>query len=199
MVVYQRRFIQKNPFLFAEYMPQLIQTPIMLTVPYKPTGRRLYDEIWTYARNMLVKTAESHNFNNRWWEDPNWEENLDERHGISKQYKPFIVKTVNHTGLNCSRCPVSAKCAGCIIHPTHHSASDRGEDPYIQNMPLNVYLAIDWNTTELETFYNMQASEVVEHSSVKKYALDENAAQALEVSLDSCLESYVKSEVLEKH
>lgn len=34
-------------------MPQLISMPFILKVPAYPSGRRLYDEVWTIASNLV--------------------------------------------------------------------------------------------------------------------------------------------------
>jgi hypothetical protein len=45
-------------------------------MPLKPTGKRVYDEVWAIASNILKKDSIYHDKRNRWWEQKNWEEKL---------------------------------------------------------------------------------------------------------------------------
>ena len=43
--------------MFAKYQPQLLTSPIVLLLPRKPTGRRIYEEVWSLAHNILAKDS----------------------------------------------------------------------------------------------------------------------------------------------
>ena len=46
-VAYHRRFIKKENGLFSENQPQLIGNPVIIYMPAIPTGRRIYEEVWS--------------------------------------------------------------------------------------------------------------------------------------------------------
>jgi hypothetical protein len=54
----------------------LIANPIIFLIPLRPTGRRVYEEVWALASKILKKTSIYHDKRNRWWEFQNWEEKL---------------------------------------------------------------------------------------------------------------------------
>ena len=71
-VAYHRRFIKKTDSIFQNYQPQLLTSPIVLLLPRKPTGRRIYEEVWALAHNILKKDSKFLNPANQWWNDKNW-------------------------------------------------------------------------------------------------------------------------------
>lgn len=56
-VAYHRRFVQKEHSIFAKFQPQLLTSPLLLLMPRKPTGRRIYEEVWSLAHNILKKDS----------------------------------------------------------------------------------------------------------------------------------------------
>lgn len=76
-VAYHRRFVKKTRSFFCPYQPQLISSPLIFLVPLKPTGRRIYEEVWAIASNILKKNSIYHDKRNRWWEHANWEDKLN--------------------------------------------------------------------------------------------------------------------------
>jgi len=48
-IAYHRRFVKRTYYFFSPYQPQLIGIPIILLLPRKPSGRRVYSEIWAVA------------------------------------------------------------------------------------------------------------------------------------------------------
>ena len=47
--VYHRRFIKKTYYFFTPFQPQLFSSPIIFQMPLKPTGKRVYEEVWAVA------------------------------------------------------------------------------------------------------------------------------------------------------
>ncbi len=77
----------------------------------QPSGRRLYDEVWTVASNMIKHNSKYQQPNCRWWERKDWQMNIDK----PIIFKPFVLKVVSRNGQQCSRCHWSEGCAGCVI------------------------------------------------------------------------------------
>lgn len=98
VICYHRRFVGKVINVLSSYMPQLLSMPFLLQVPKHPSGRRLYDEVWTLASSMLKHTTKMNKPTHRWWERKDWEDNINQQN----VFKPFILKTVKMNGLNCS-------------------------------------------------------------------------------------------------
>lgn len=67
-VVYHRRFVKKQHAIFSQYQPQIISSPIIIMMPLKPSGRRVYEEVWAMAAHILKKSSIYHDKRNRWWE-----------------------------------------------------------------------------------------------------------------------------------
>jgi len=65
---YNRRFLKKAYYFFNQYQPQLIASPFIFILPAKPTGRRIYEEVWAVAQNILKKSSIYHHKKNLWWE-----------------------------------------------------------------------------------------------------------------------------------
>lgn len=55
-VAYHRRFVEKQGF-FASHQPQFISSPIVSLLPLCPTGRRIYEEVWSLAQVILKKNS----------------------------------------------------------------------------------------------------------------------------------------------
>ena len=72
---------------------------MILLLPIKPTGRRVYEEIWSVASVLLKKSSIYHNKKNRWWEQKGWEDKIAKDNDT---YKPFVLKTVERSGFSCS-------------------------------------------------------------------------------------------------
>lgn len=101
VVCYHRRFVKKEEIMFQEYAPQLISTPVILSIPRKPCGRRLYDEVWAIASNLLKQGCKFHRPSLRWWERKDWKSYIKKGDGI---FKPFVLKSVDRQGYACSKC-----------------------------------------------------------------------------------------------
>jgi hypothetical protein len=155
VVCYHRRFIKKQEVMFQEYMPQLISTPIIICIPRKPCGRRLYDEVWAIASNLLKPNSKFQRPSMRWWERKDWKTFVKRDEGI---YKPFVLKMVDRMGYACSQCHWTDKCSGCLIEPTDAPI-------FLEDLINNSFLAIEWNSQLLMENYNQTANEVVEHAS----------------------------------
>jgi len=50
-------------------------------LPFIPTGRRLYEEVWAVACNILKKSSIYHDSKNLWWEQKNWKDLLKKKEG----------------------------------------------------------------------------------------------------------------------
>ena len=48
-IAYHRRFVKKSHAFFCSFQPQLISSPIIMSLPLKPSGRRVYEEVWAIA------------------------------------------------------------------------------------------------------------------------------------------------------
>lgn len=156
MVCYHRRFVKKDEVSFTPFAPQLIASPIVLNIPRKPSGRRLYDEVWSIASTLLRANCKFQRPSLRWWETKNWKQTVKDPNNT---FKPFILKTVDKSGYACSRCHWTEKCSGCIVEPTDSPV-------FMDNLVENSFLAIEWCNTSLTDNYNQAAHEVVEHSTV---------------------------------
>lgn len=72
VVAYHRRFLKKAYYFFNPYQPQLLSSPVIMTLPIYLSGRRLYEEVWAVACNLLKKSSIYHDNKNLWWEQRNW-------------------------------------------------------------------------------------------------------------------------------
>lgn len=72
VVCYHRRFVKKENNPFQQFQPQLIATPILLSLARKPSGRRVYDEVWAIASNFLSADSKFQKPSVRWWERRDW-------------------------------------------------------------------------------------------------------------------------------
>jgi hypothetical protein len=68
-------------------------------LPLKPSGRRVYEEVWLAASHILKKSSIYHNKQNLWWEQSNWQDLVDNKDAI---FRPFVLKTVERSGYSCS-------------------------------------------------------------------------------------------------
>jgi hypothetical protein len=128
----------------------------VLNVPRKPSGRRLYDEVWAIASNLLKLNSKFHRPSLRWWERKDWKQYIKKGDGV---FKPFVLKTVDRQGYACSKCHWTEMCSGCLIEPSDAPI-------FIEDLVNNSFLAIEWNGGILSENYNQAANEVVEHSTV---------------------------------
>ena len=184
IVCYHRRFVKRDG-RFPPVQPQIISQPFVLTLTSNPSGRRIYDEVWTFASKLVKSNSKLHRPIQRWWERKDWVKCI-EKGAICK---PFIIKTVTLNGFNCSKCHWTLRCSGCIIEPT---------DPpmFVDNLFETLALAVDWHFGTLTENYNPQVSEVIEHSSVSQE--QEDSVTALNyTNLDDCLTKFHKTELLE--
>ena len=122
-------------------------------MPSVPSGRRIYDEIWTYAHILLKPNSKFHRPTNRWWERKNWRNLLPDDKSI---FTPYVLKAVDKTGYGCALCHWIKKCNGCMISPTDAPIFE-------ENLIKKVFIAIEWNSKTLEENYNPISNEVVEH------------------------------------
>ena len=108
-------------------------------MPLQPTGKSLYDEVWAVARQQLKKTSNYiQDKGNLWWESRNLKvtlRNISQKKDV--QFKPFVLKTVDRNGYNCSQCHWKAMCSGCIVLPT---------DEVIPDFFKKIHLAIEWHS-----------------------------------------------------
>ena len=107
VVAYHRRFVQKKDPLFSNYQPQMISSPIVLQMPNSPTGRRIYEEVWSIAHRILKKNSKFLEKDQLWWNQKNWNDLLSSKKesGSSRGgLKPFVLKMVDRQGYSCSQC-----------------------------------------------------------------------------------------------
>ena len=62
-------------------------------LPFNPTGKRLYEEIWAIAHNLLHKNSKFLKKENLWWNSTTWEKDMVDKKE-NKGLKPFVLKTV---------------------------------------------------------------------------------------------------------
>jgi len=82
----------------------------------EPTGREIYDEIWTLAHGILKPDSEYLDSQNLWWNKSNWKEILEGSKQQS-QLKPFVLKYVDRGAFNCTKCNWVDMCSGCAVEP----------------------------------------------------------------------------------
>ena len=144
VVCYHRRFVPKDSkFYLSASTPQLVSIPFIIKIPTMPSGRRLYDEIWTMSSNLLKHNAKCQKSVNRWWERKDWKNHVSE----FAMFKPFILQYVQKNGLSCSKCHWFKGCAGCIIEPNDapQFIDDLGSEPTI---------VVEWHSETLVENYN---------------------------------------------
>lgn len=147
-------------------------------LPLKPTGRRVYEEIWAIASNIVKKTSGWHDKRNRWWEQKQeiWEDKFQtQKHEL---FKPFILKTVDRQGYSCSQCPWLKMCAGCPLLPT--------DEPIEDFLKKGAHLAIEWHSSLIEEDYNSQVSEVIKHATTRDKDIQEDGF----INLEDCLRKF---------
>jgi hypothetical protein len=145
VVAYHRRFIKKSHTFFCPFQPQLFSSPLIFLMPLKPTGRRVYEEVWAVASNILKKASIYHDKRNRWWEQRNWEDRFNSPVKGEEIFKPFVLKIVDRTGYTCSQCNWMKMCSGCVLKPT---------DEFIEDFFKKVHIAIEWHSSLIEEDYN---------------------------------------------
>ena len=113
-------------------------------LPKQPSGRRIYDEVWSVAHLLLRPTSKYNLPPHRWWELKNWKQFVTNNEGI---YKPFVLKTVDRSGYACSLCHWTDKCSGCILEPTDAPVFE-------ENLHQKTFIAIEWHSSLLADHYN---------------------------------------------
>jgi len=73
---------------------------------------------------------------NIWWNDDSWKDAINNEN--IKGLKPFILKSVDQSGLSCCICPWTKRCSGCIILP---DPEERVEDIF-----KKCHLAVEWHS-----------------------------------------------------
>ena len=66
-----------------------------------PSGRRIYEEIWSMAQTILNKQSKFlKSTEHLWWMKDNWEEQLK----TGRPLEPFVLKMVDRAGFTCCLC-----------------------------------------------------------------------------------------------
>lgn len=131
----------------------------MLLLPRKPTGRRIYEEVWALAHNILKKDSKFLiDQNLLWWNNSNWKE-LIGLNRKSKTLQPFVLKMVDRQGYSCAICNWVDKCSGCIIEPSVNKL--------IPDFLKICHIAIEWDSNMIEEEYNPTANEIMRHPSIE--------------------------------
>ncbi|TNV87076.1 hypothetical protein FGO68_gene9179 [Halteria grandinella] len=183
VLAYHRRFVRKQHAFFCALQPQIISSPLILLLPIKPSGRRIYDEVWAVASNILKKSSIYHDRRNRWWEQAGWEEKLANAANHKDDiFKPFILKTVDRSGYTCSQCTWMKMCSGCLLSPS---------EEHLDDFFKKLHLAIEWHSSLIEEDYNEQVNDVIQHQSTqdKQIQQEEGAIQ-----LEDCLKKFQEVE-----
>ena len=175
-VGYHRRFFKRTHSFFTPYQPQLIASPFIFNMPLKPTGRRVYEEVWALASNILKKSSIYHDKRNRWWELPNWEEKYSSSMK-DDTFKPFVLKIVDRTGYCCSQCNWMDMCSGCLLPPS---------EEFIEDFFKKMHIAVEWHSSLIEEDYDHEVSEVINHSST----LDKDIQDDGHINLEDCLKKF---------
>jgi len=184
-VAYHRRFVRKsNPF-FHEFAPQLLSSPILMVLPIKPTGRRIYEEVWSIAHKILRKDSKYLKKSNLWWNQKNWRELMMSEKGKQGNLKPFVLKTVDRQGFSCSQCNWVQKCSGCVIEPN--------EGLQIKDFLKKCHLAIEWQSQMIEEEYNPTSNEIMRHPTI--FSFEDDPDEQI-ISLENCLKKYHEVEKL---
>jgi ubiquitin carboxyl-terminal hydrolase 4/11/15 len=145
-------------------------------MPLKPTGRRVYEEVWALASNILKKSSIYHDKRNRWWELPNWEEKYSSS-TKDDTFKPFVLKIVDRTGYCCSLCNWMDMCSGCLLPPC---------EEFIEDFFKKMHIAVEWHSSLIEEDYDHEVSEVINHSST----LDKDIQDDGHINLEDCLKKF---------
>ena len=133
-----------------------------------PTGKRIYEEVWSHAQILLQKTSKFLKLgkkDNLWWNDRDWESNLNRQKEKNGLLQPFVLKYVDRQGYSCSMCNWTQKCSGCIIEPV-----ERERNPEFLK---NCHIAIEWDSAMIEEDYNPTVNENLKHPSSEKVQLDD--------------------------
>jgi hypothetical protein len=191
VVAYHRRFSHKESRIFSQLQPSFVSSPIVLTVPLFPSGRRLYEEIWMMAQILLRKDSKFLNPDEQrdgvlWWTDLTSSKELMTEAENKGTLQPFVLKYVDRQGYNCSKCNWTAKCSGCIV------------DPNEQRIPEFIKysnLVIEWDSDMIGEFYDSTVNEMLKHKSteIANKIDDENQI----ITLESCLKKYHTLEKLQ--
>lgn len=152
--------MQKQDSFFHDAQPQLLSSPIILSLPLQPTGKRIYEEVWSIAHQILKKNSRYFEKENLWWNEKNWKELLDSSADPKQRSgtQPFVLKMVDRQGYSCSQCNWTEKCSGCVIEPN--------ETVCIYDWLKKCHIAIEWHSQMIEDEYNPTSNEVMRHSSI---------------------------------
>ena len=148
-----------------------------MILPFCLTGKRLYEEVWAVANNVLKKTSAFHDLKNLWWEQRNWQSKLVKRESEIQQFKPFVLKSVERSGFSCSSCSWMEMCSGCVIPPS---------DEFIDDFFKKCHIAIEWHSGLIEEDYNPQNNEVIHHATTQ----DKDIIDEEQVNLEDCLRKF---------
>jgi hypothetical protein len=167
--------VKRTNYFFHPFQPQLLSSPIILALPTQPTVRRIYEEVWAIAHNILKKDSKLLPHDDLWWNQPDWKERMSAAR-YEKGLKPFVLKTVDRQGYSCSQCNWVQKCSGCVIEPT--------EAVPIKDFLKRCHLAIEWHSNMIEEEYSPTSNEIMRHPSI--YDFEEDVDEKI-ISLENCL------------
>lgn len=144
-------------------------------MPLKPTGRRIYEEVWALASKILKDTSVYHDRRNRWWEGPNWQDKL--QNSKDDVFKPFILKTVDRSGYSCSQCHWLKMCSGCVLPPC---------EEYVEDFFKKVHIVIEWHSSLIEDDYNQSVNDIINHKSTEDKEIQDDGF----INLEDCLRKF---------
>mmetsp|Transcript_42310 Transcript_42310/g.64887 ORF Transcript_42310/g.64887 Transcript_42310/m.64887 type:complete len:187 (+) Transcript_42310:3547-4107(+) len=156
-----------------------------MVLPIKPTGRRIYEEVWSIAHKILRKDSKYLKKSNLWWNQKNWRELMMSEKGKQGNLKPFVLKTVDRQGFSCSQCNWVQKCSGCVIEPN--------EGLQIKDFLKKCHLAIEWQSQMIEEEYNPTSNEIMRHPTI--FSFEDDPDEQI-ISLENCLKKYHEVEKL---
>ena len=73
-VAFHRRFVKKTFYFFSPYQPQILANPLIFLLPLKPTGKRVYEEVWGIAQQIIKRGSKYLKRENLWWEQKDWKD-----------------------------------------------------------------------------------------------------------------------------
>ncbi|XP_076876132.1 ubiquitin carboxyl-terminal hydrolase 32-like [Brachyhypopomus gauderio] len=151
--------------------PSLFGMPLIVPCTADTRGRDLYNTVWTQVSRLASPLPPQ--------ESSNHAQDCDDSLGY--QY-PFTLRAVQGDGNSCAWCPWYRFCRGCAI--------ECSEDRVALG---HVCIAVDWDPTALHLRYQTSQERLVEeHASVEQ----SRRAQAVPISLDSCLRAFTSEEEL---
>ncbi|XP_076831887.1 ubiquitin carboxyl-terminal hydrolase 32 isoform X2 [Brachyhypopomus gauderio] len=151
--------------------PSLFGMPLIVPCTVCTSKKDLYDAVWVQVSRLASPLPPQ--------EASNHAQDCDDSMGY--QY-PFTLRVVQKDGNSCAWCPWYRFCRGCPVDCTEDRASLG-----------NAYIAVDWDPTALHLRYQTSQERIVEeHASVEQ----SRRAQAVPISLDSCLKAFTSEEEL---